>query len=107
MIKLKFISNGGNNLFIDNISIAHPDVLNYSDIEKSIQLYPNPATNRLKINGHQYIESMTFLDLQGRVIDEIPQPAENINIDRLVKGTYLISLKLINEERVVKKLTVN
>ena len=70
--KFKYESDGGNNLFIDNINI-NVLVSSVDNFERNLEmnLYPNPAndfsTLRFNLTGKEEV-SLSLLDITGRVI---------------------------------------
>ncbi len=68
-----------------------------------IEVYPNPASNRLKINGADY-EFVTLSDLSGKVVLTANKTVQNeLQLDALKQGVYVISLyrqgKIIHQQK--------
>lgn len=61
-----------------------------------VKVFPNPATDRLTINlGNLQAEQVSVYNLQGALINQINQPADNsIDITALPNGIYLAEVKL-------------
>ena len=73
-IKFDFQSEGGNNVYIDDINIGGYSATDNLLNENSIQIYPNPASDKLTIlfNLPSAIDgSIKLYDLTGRMINEI------------------------------------
>ena len=69
-IAFVFIPDGGNDLFIDDISIRGNDLPNYADL---IRTYPNPATFKFNVGLNlPKKESVTIqlVDISGKVVFE-------------------------------------
>lgn len=105
----EFESDGGNNLFIDDINIykgAPSDDLiagiTESEALSGIAVYPNPANDEVSIDLKSAVNenaTLYLMDLQGKIISErniqISQGANNwkLNVGSLAEGMYLIQLK--------------
>lgn len=74
------------------------------DIQLSYALFPNPAvgnfTLALKLSKTADL-SISILSLDGKIVQQIPQKTvaegkyeQNINIDNLANGSYLVALKV-------------
>lgn len=112
----EFTSNGGNNIFIDDISISGTSGIEGIDIRYgNITIYPNPAKNEanLSIELHQpSIVSYSIADVTGRTIIKSKSQKMNsgnltyeINLEQL-KGLYFVHI-LINNQKIVRKLICN
>lgn len=72
MVRFIFKSAGGNNVFIDNVNVSHPDVLASSEntFQNEFIVYPNPTTDNLTIQNltsNQQLE-VKLVDQLGKVI---------------------------------------
>ncbi len=64
-------------------------------VKKSIQLFPNPVKDKLQIewkNNTEKIETINIVSLFGNNLISTSNP-ENINVEFLPKGMYIISIK--------------
>ena len=60
---------------------------------QKIQVYPNPATNELRVVAGNEATSYSITDMAGRVLASGPvQPTTNINVAALEAGTYVLQL---------------
>ncbi len=106
--KFEFTSNGGNNIYLDDINIysgAPSDNLIVAGIDEAaftaVNLYPNPADEELNISFHAINnEKMTIVltDLTGKTIQTNTIQAnegENLvllNTSDFAKGVYFVNL---------------
>jgi hypothetical protein len=77
----------------------NPNVSNKSS-DYSINLYPNPATDLLYINGQtSKIKSITIFDVQGKLISKKPDLNSEETLSISLKGLSLgiYSVKIITE----------
>jgi PKD repeat protein len=117
-IRFEFTSVNGNNIFIDDINIFDPNLLSAESYEvlKSLVIYPNPASDRvrlnLELNAGQMIR-IEIVDASGRVVQspfagfmpEGPQSME-VQLDSSI-GSGLYFIRMQGEDGVsVRKLIV-
>ena len=74
-----------------------------SEIEKSINIYPNPATEIINIESKKNINKIKITDQLGKIILEKIY-SKTLNINNLDKGTYIITLYLENKA-IIKSFT--
>ena len=67
-----------------------------------LQIYPNPAKNIIHIKNNSEIEKITIFDYLGKEILIKTQNNNEINVENLSKGIYLIEIHSENE-KVYKK----
>jgi hypothetical protein len=111
-LKFSFYSNGGNNIYIDDINIAS---LSGSDINSQtlagneIKLYPNPANSDTKLYlelNNSYNVSIQVIDLNGRIVNDVFNNKMSVgsynidinNVDNLATGIYYVKVRLDNNE---------
>jgi hypothetical protein len=78
------------------------------DVEAVLTVYPNPASNWLKINGGEYVlNQIVIYNLSGAVIYESRPNSfvEEINLDSFANGMYLIKVQS-GDHFITKKLEV-
>jgi hypothetical protein len=73
------------------------------ETEKSINIYPNPATEIINIESKKNINKIKITDQLGKIILEKTY-SKTLNINNLDTGTYLITLYLENKE-IIKSFT--
>lgn len=117
LIKIEFVSGGGNNLYVDNIRFTGSIGLEEYD-SRAIDLYPNPAKNSISIDGSNGFNlqnaSISFCDISGKEILNL----ENSNSDRetewkidlsqhhLAPGVYLLTIANDQNQKAFKKLII-
>ena len=77
-------------------------------VEFSYEMYPNPVTNNLTVNGISDVNRIDIYDISGKVVKTIMVSGErvNINVSDLNSGVYLINLyneKGVQTGKFVKK----
>lgn len=117
-IRFEFTSVNGNNLYIDDINIYDPNTLSVanSDVVKEITLFPNPATDnvrlRLELTENQNIR-IDVVDASGRIVQSpfsgvMTSGTQSLEIQldpSLTTGMYFV--RLTGEEGIaVRKLIV-
>ncbi|MFN3343989.1 MAG: T9SS type A sorting domain-containing protein, partial [Flavobacteriales bacterium] len=72
-------------------------------------LYPNPAADYVIIEGSSSIQSITIMDLSGKVISNQVFNALNSRLDlsTVSSGIYFIEVITANGNQAVRKLVVN
>lgn len=83
--------------------------LGVSSVEKQkIKVYPNPATDVVKLAADKKIEQVELLNMEGRVIltQNPERTAAEININKLPAGNYILKTKIDGKEnstKIIKK----
>ncbi len=118
LIKIVNVTDGGNNLYIDNINLGSipTGIEDNAAPEYAVSLYPNPANTLFTI---QYVLSETadisfsIIDITGRNIlssdkekQSIGQHQIDIKVDHLPSGMYYVKVNVGNPI-IVKKLLIN
>lgn len=67
----------------------------------SLRIYPNPTSNKLYVESHAEIESITIVDAQGQKVQEVAAPFPTkagieLDIRALAKGTYFLHITTNN-----------
>ena len=69
MVKFRFEALGGNNLFIDNIQILHPDILEIDTyLAQTTTIYPNPTTGIINIKSELQIHHLEIYNTIGQTV---------------------------------------
>ena len=61
-----------------------------SEITNEMALYPNPVSDYLYIKTDVVIEQVTIYDLAGKVVKQVKQPANSIDLSELASGFYML-----------------
>jgi hypothetical protein len=72
-----------------------------TEANSKTSLYPNPATNAIRIVANDTFDTFVIYDLMGRMIST-GNYDEVINVSQLTSGVYFIKLNTKNDERVLK-----
>lgn len=83
-------NNGGGNAWVFKLA---SDSLETSDLAASnIKLYPNPASSFLVLQGSNAIifDKITVTDLTGKTVLQQTQSTNQVNVESLAKGIYIL-----------------
>lgn len=77
------------------------------DPDKSLSLYPNPATSQIRIEANEKIESVSIISINGTLMqwEQINNSRHTINLN-LPTGVYLVRFTMSNGRFYHKKLMV-
>ncbi len=101
-IKFDFKSEGGNNVYIDDINLGGYSTLENLLAKNSLQLFPNPVSDELKILfslSSDIVGKIELHDLTGRIIKEIysgqikKDASMTLNVSNLSNQVYFIQLE--------------
>ena len=83
--------------------------INKTDNKYQLQIYPNPATDYIKISYSRIIETITIYSIQGIKVMELNLGAKNtqLNVSQLTSGIYFIMLTDDLGQRFSQKIVVN
>jgi PKD repeat protein len=117
--KFRFESDGGNNIFIDDINIGNALSLSTQNLidAEEITLFPNPATNQvsLLINASLPFDyDLTIYNAMGQAVQasanrNFPGGTDQIllNTTEFSAGVYLVNLQAKGGNRIVKRLIIS
>lgn len=71
----------------------------------NIEIFPNPATNEVKIETDLKIKMVTVIDINGNEV--IKQKEKCINVSNLQSGIYFLKIQFSNNQFVTKKIIKN
>ncbi len=99
------IQNNGPNCFLEKIK---EDCISSSidqtiNINQSIILYPNPATQSITVQSPVSLIYITISDLSGKMWTNITKPNEHIDISSLPKGMYVATITTETNQKVRHK----
>ncbi|MGB5418831.1 T9SS type A sorting domain-containing protein, partial [Algibacter sp.] len=94
-------------IITNNAQTAIQSPLSKKDFDNTIiAIYPNPAQNKLFIEGENGIKSVTIYDISGRLIHQISylghSNSREVSTENLVQGTYLVKIKTASGESIRK-----
>ncbi len=115
--KLTIKSYAYNTIANQQILAGQTSVLSVGEINEinKISLYPNPTNNFIKIQNNENLTenltenfNYTILDLTGKIIKNGNSKFnEQINIESLGSGNYIIQIKTKNGEKLTEKFIKN
>jgi len=92
-------------LMLDNIQVLETEALAVSDFGKAnLQVYPNPASDFVKIKGVENIEKIRIFDMNGKMVLE--NQASEADIRKLPIGQYILNVHTKSEiisKKIIKK----
>lgn len=98
----------GFKLYLDSIHVREQDPLSIATEEKiAVNLYPNPATEKVLIGSDQVISSVSIYSALGqevKMIKENTTQQVSLNVLDLPQGVYQIQVRLVSGEIIIKKL---
>lgn len=116
--KIEFISDNGNNIYLDDINITSPNFSDLNDIEETFEtvLYPNPTENisELKITSSIGKDvDIKIYNVAGQVIKNVftgklesSNTSFNVDAGNLEKGIYYVSIKSDNQSKTLKLIKI-
>lgn len=117
--KIEFESDGGNNLFIDDINISGPTVSNVEthQVSYNVSVYPNPANSyfNLNVSGDKPSRlSMQLLNTLGQAVwatEQLPfaggSQQYEINTSDLSPGVYLLYIENDDGKRTIQRVVIS
>lgn len=95
LVRIEFISGGGNDLYIDDINIDSNTVIGIDELEMTRwQLAPNPTYDIFRIDGPMERQDVTILSVTGehlRTLRNVPSGGQ-VSVGDLATGTYFVRL---------------
>lgn len=67
-------------------------VTEVDEVKTKVKVYPNPFTDGINLSDFKNIKSVSVIDLSGRYLKTIENPASFIHLDQLKSGMYILSL---------------
>ena len=109
MIKFRFTASNGNNVFVDNIRIIHPDQLGNNELLlEQLAVYPNPIHEAftLKIPTGVDVQMIELTDMNGKTIPvqtDMSNGEVNVACQNINTGLYILH---VYSRQGVKRLKV-
>lgn len=92
-------------LMLDNIEVLEENKLSVADSNSvKLKLYPNPATDILKIDGIKTLDKVRIFDMSGKMVKEVT--TKDIDIKSLAPGQYIVNVysgKEVISNKIIKK----
>lgn len=95
----------GNALGLESFDFQTLSIVNITNQEINIQIYPNPVSEFLFISTDQQIEMVTLFDLQGKQVF-LAKNINQIEVSNYPTGMYFIKVKT-TEGSITKKIIIN
>lgn len=100
-----FASSGFDLDAVGVINQASPRLSNEVEEVVEFSMYPNPATDIVRINSDEKA-SIVIYDMSGRIVkNKIEGGYQEINVSDLTSGTYIVEIA-IGEEKQIKRLSI-
>jgi hypothetical protein len=79
-----------------------------SENTSGINIFPNPANDKLQVSSDEIVKQCLFYDISGKVIMTIDsfQGSKNIDVSNMSDGLYLLKVKFVNGEERSKKINI-
>ncbi len=84
----------------ENDYVGSDDIEN--DIDDNIHIYPNPVTDRISISSDKYIESISIMTLDGKLLKSCTSQYE-LDIAEIRSGMYLVKV-VVGDNVSIKKI---
>jgi hypothetical protein len=84
------VPTAGSTLWLDNFQLA-PNANVDENTLSDLKVYPNPATDVLKFETSEEIESVIISSIEGKVVREVKE-SSNVNVSDLKAGVYVYRL---------------
>lgn len=98
------------NIFIDDVTFSFDVALNNPDVQanNAITMYPNPVSNGvLNITGNSRVKLIEVYDITGKKVLQSNRLENNqLNIESINNGIYLVRLTTDTDRAIVKKLII-
>ncbi len=95
--------------YLDSVQIVNTPTVNIADRDQSnVSIYPNPATDKIKVTGAYESAQVQLFTADGRLVYKSAKETKqsNINVSRLENGVYI--LKINSQKGVItKKINVS
>jgi beta-glucanase (GH16 family) len=96
-------------MIIDYVRVYQEGGVNVEEIfnlNNSIQVFPNPANDKVYVTAKVAPSSLALYDIFGRLILRKVEDTERIDVSSLTPGVYFIEI-YSNNEKVIKKVIIN
>lgn len=82
-------------IILDNISVTQSNLSTQDDEfqNNNVNIYPNPASDYLHIRSKKKITEAKIYDASGKIILSHDKIDQKIDVSKLIKGVYILSIK--------------
>lgn len=99
--------NDGSGFIVDNIVIKNMDQLSVLDTPKTFtKVFPNPASDYISVRSNETIKSVKLYSASGALVASQNKEFAHIDISKLPKGNYLISIETdsgVESRKIIKQ----
>lgn len=91
ILRKESVLSASTEIYIDNLlQYAEPTGLKTNKLENSISIYPNPASDIIKVNGLSGNSKLRLYSVEGRFIKESTEP--QLSVQEIEQGTYILKI---------------
>ena len=84
----------------------NPSTTSVDELENSINIYPNPANDFLRIDSKSAVREVVIQNAEGKLV-HLQNVSNTIDISALPAGTYIVRCTLDNETVITKQFIIN
>ena len=96
-------------MIVDYVRVYQEVVLSTDkdlDLDSTLKLYPNPATDTIHISAKVALSSLALYDVYGKLVLKKETDSKSLDVSQLNSGIYFLEVSS-NSEKVVKKVIIN
>ena len=95
-------------MIVDYVRVYQAAPLSVTDLnlDSTLSVYPNPATDKIYITAKVVLSSLVLYDVYGKLILKKEKDTNSLDVSRLNSGIYFLEVSS-NTEKVVKKVIIN
>ena len=95
-------------MIVDYVKVYQAAPLSITDLnlDSTLSVYPNPATDTIHITAKVALNSLALYDVYGKLILKKENNTNSLDVSRLNSGIYFLEVSS-NTEKVIKKVIVN
>lgn len=86
-------------VFCQTTTLRETDLIN-------LEVYPNPASERITIHSSLQLEFVRLTSLEGKVIKQWSAGFENLSLENIKSGVYFLQIRTARGEKLQRKLLV-
>ncbi|WP_300670280.1 T9SS type A sorting domain-containing protein [Soonwooa sp.] len=93
-------------LVVDDLVITQAaPTLAVNDLSKEqISVYPNPVMDVISLSDFKNVKRVSISDISGKLVKNVDNPKESINISELKKGNYILNIQTVNGQQQTQKI---